>query len=354
MEMSMILIDIGLFRSWCLQLPEATHEVSGKEEYFKVHNNTFAMIASNGIRIKCTPDNFKKAIQHPDISASKQYGQFHWIWIHSCQNLYIEDFHEYIINSYEIVVKNLSSKKIQKKLLEKLSHELDLPWKDVSSVLFEDFLALLVPDTASDIDWSKSPVFLDKELSQITKGSKTGKRIVDKLAQVYRLSGEKKWVLCHFEIQAQEQSGLPERMLTYSNRLEDIHKMLVASFAILADDNPNWRPTTYNNEIWGTRKTFEFPIIKLLDFKDRWDDLEKSDNPFAIVVMAHLKMLETKKDYQKRFEWKVELTKMLYEKQYPQEKVYAIFRFIDWIMMLPRDLARSYQQIIHQIEEEKK
>ncbi|ETR65660.1 MAG: hypothetical protein OMM_13905 [Candidatus Magnetoglobus multicellularis str. Araruama] len=60
MEMSMKLIDIGLFRSWCLQLPEATHEVSGKEEYFKVHNNTFAMIASNGIRIKCIPDNFKK------------------------------------------------------------------------------------------------------------------------------------------------------------------------------------------------------------------------------------------------------------------------------------------------------
>jgi len=95
-------------------------------------------------------------------------------------------------------------------------------------------------------------------------------------------------------------------------------------------------------------------MIKLLDYKDSWETLEKSDNPFAIVVMTHLKMLETKNDYEKRFHWKIELTKMLYNKAYTKEKVHALFKFIDWIMVLPRQLATKYNTTIYKIEEDKK
>ncbi|KPA10530.1 protein containing DUF419, partial [Candidatus Magnetomorum sp. HK-1] len=156
-----MLIDSGLFRSWCLQLPEAIHEVSGQKEYFKVHDKTFASIDPDGVRVKCTPENYETAIQHPDINPSKYYPQYHWIWIHNFQNLYIEDFHEFIINSFEIIVKSLKSKKAQKKLLEKLSHEIDSPWKDVISSLFKEFIEFFASDIARDIDWSKSPIFLD-------------------------------------------------------------------------------------------------------------------------------------------------------------------------------------------------
>ena len=176
-------------------------------------------------------------------------------------------------------------------------------------------------------------------------------RFVDKLVQVFKSSGEERLVLFHVEVQGQKQFILPDRMYTYSNRLEDMYNMLVASFAILADDDPKCRPTTYTREIWGTQKYFKFPMIKLLDYQDRFKELESSDNPFAIVVMAHLKMLETKNDYEKRLHWKVELTKMLYARGYNEGKVHALFKFIYWIMVLPRQLATNYQTTIYKIEE---
>ena len=66
-----LLLDIELFRSWCLQLPEAVLEVSKQKEYYKIHNKTFAMIDSNGIRLKCSPQEYETAIQNPDIKPSK-------------------------------------------------------------------------------------------------------------------------------------------------------------------------------------------------------------------------------------------------------------------------------------------
>jgi hypothetical protein len=46
-----------------------------------------------------------------------------------------------------------------------------------------------------------------------------------------------------------------------------------------------------------------------------------SKNPFAVIVMAHLKELETKGKVDERLFWKVTLVKRLYEKGYSKEDV---------------------------------
>jgi len=79
--------------------------------------------------------------------------------------------------------------------------------------------------------------------------------------------------------------------------------------------------------------------LKLLDYQNKWNQLEKEDNPFAVVVMTHLKMLETKKDKRQRLDWKIDLTKNLYGKGYTQEQIFALFTFIDWLLILPRKLG---------------
>ena len=210
------------------------------------------------------------------------------------------------------------------------------------------------PNIANDIDWTKAPIFMDKELSKIIKDAQVGTRYVDKLVKVWRKNGLETWVLLHIEIQGQLQDIFPERMFVYSNRLKEIYHLLVASLAILADDNPNWRPSKYSEELWGCRKTFEFPVIKLLDYQNKWNELEKSDNPFAVVVMTHLKMLETKTNKPERLNWKIELTKNLYGRGYAQEQIFALFRFIDWLLILPRDLTMAYNKAISQFKEETK
>ena len=84
----------------------------------------------------------------------------------------------------------------------------------------------------------------------------------------------------------------------------------------------------------------------MLGYHDKWKELETSDNPFAVVVMAHLNMLETKNNHEQRLNRKIELTQKLYGKGYSEDKVFALFRFIDWLMVLPDDLTKTFNETI--------
>ena len=44
-------------------------------------------------------------------------------------------------------------------------------------------------------------------------------------------------------------------------------------------------------------------MVKLRDYAARWDALEASDNPFAMVVMAHLHARATRRDPEGRLQW---------------------------------------------------
>ena len=61
----------------------------------------------------------------------------------------------------------------------------------------------------------------------------------------------------------------------------------MASFGVLGDDSPDWRPAHFGYRRWGTEAELRFPIVKLLDYAARRPELEKSPNPFAAVVLAH-------------------------------------------------------------------
>jgi predicted transposase YdaD len=84
------------------------------------------------------------------------------------------------------------------------------------------------------------------------------------------------------------------------------------------------------------------------------DELESSNNPFATVVMAHLKVHETKRSSQKRKAWKFNLTKALYEKGYERQQILDLYRFIDWVMILPEAVEKEFWQELQTFEEERK
>ena len=92
----------------------------------------------------------------------------------------------------------------------------------------------------------------------------------------------------------------------------------------------------------------------MLDYIDRWEELEKSDNPFAVIVMAHLKTQDTRHDDQERKIWKFYLVRRLYECGYQREDVINLLHFIDWLMRLPEDIEESFWAEMRQYEEGKK
>ena len=54
----------------------------------------------------------------------------------------------------------------------------DDTWKEAIGEYLELFLLFFYPEIHQEIDWSKQPISLDKELEQITASSQTEKRYV--------------------------------------------------------------------------------------------------------------------------------------------------------------------------------
>jgi len=232
--------------------------------------------------------------------------------------------------------------------------EQDNTWKDVVEELFEAFLFFFFPDIHKDIDFAKGYAFLDKELQQITGDSETGGRVADKLAKVRLVDGTDGWLLIHFEIQGYVQKVFPERMFVYNYRIFDKYRKEVISLAILTDDNPNFRPNEYRRARWGFEISCRYPIIKLLDYRDRWAELETSSQPFAIIVMAFLKTLETEGNVQERYTWKKRFLLELYQRGLNRETILAVYKFIDWVMKLSKELNTKLVAEIQDTEETKK
>jgi len=231
--------------------------------------------------------------------------------------------------------------------------DFDSPWKEALEQYFDPFVAFFFPDAHADIDWSRGYEFLDKELQQVARDAELGRRLVDKLARVWRSGGDEAWVLIHIEVQGQVDAGFARRMYVYNYRLFDRYDRQVASFAVLGDAQPGWRPAGFGYDLWGSRVSLQFPTAKLLDYEAQWEALEQSANPFAVLVMAHLKTLATQRDPESRLEWKLRLVRGLYERGYSRQDVVDLFRFVDWMMALPPELERGSDMALHQYEEER-
>jgi Domain of unknown function (DUF4351) len=232
---------------------------------------------------------------------------------------------------------------------------LDTPWKQILESYFPQFMAFFFPEAYSQIDWSRGFEFLDGELQQVTLEAETGKRITDKLVKVYLRNGEERWIVAHIEIQNQKEAEFGERVFVYYARLRDKFKREVASFAVLGDTDVNWRPNSFARETLGFHVQASFPIAKLVDYKKRQEELIASDNPFAVVVQAHLAAQATKgkESQQRRRKQKFALMTMMYEKGYSRQEVIDLFRFIEWVMILPPELEQAFKNDLATYEEEK-
>ena len=228
--------------------------------------------------------------------------------------------------------------------------EYDSPWKEVIERYFPDFMRFFFPQAYAEIEWARPHTFLDKELQKIVGEAETGDRRVDKLVKVFLKDGGEAWLLLHIEIQGQQDDDFEKRMYIYHYRIFDRYNRQVVSLAILTDAHPNWRPEQYGYDRWGCRLSLDFPTIKLLDYDQ--DELLATDNPFGIVVLAHLQTMATRHKPQERYAAKLALAKMLYQRGYTRQDILDLFRFIDWIMTLPYDLAQQFRTDLYELDEE--
>ncbi len=231
--------------------------------------------------------------------------------------------------------------------------DFDSPWKEALEQYLPDCLALFLPQAYAEIDWTRGYAFLDKELQQVAPQAALGRRLADKLVQVWRRNGDEAWVLIHIEVQHQEEADFARRMFGYYYRLLDRYNRPVASVAILGDERAGWRPATFQTALWDCAVHFHFPVIKLLDYRARWAELEASRNPFATVVMAHLRAQETRGDAAARGQAKLMLIRRLYDLGYGREEIVGLFRFIDWLLRLPDEEEDRFWESLQHYQKER-
>lgn len=230
--------------------------------------------------------------------------------------------------------------------------EYDNPWKEAITIYFQAFIELLFPEVYARVDWTMNYEFLDTQLQQVTREDEVGERIADKLVKVWLIDGTETWILIHVEVQSQYQQNFAERMYVYNSRIFGLYRQKVVSLAVLADDSPSWRPDRYEYEICGCRVLLQFGVAKLLDYQEQWQVLERSSNPFSAIVMAHLKTQGTRQQPRERLQWKLSIVKALYQQGYSRRNIRELFRLIGWMMSLPTNLERGFEEEIHRFEEE--
>jgi hypothetical protein len=186
--------------------------------------------------------------------------------------------------------------------------EYDIPWKEAIEGAFPEFMAFYFRAAHDAIDWAKGHEFLDKELHQVVRDAASGKKFVDLLVRVMGRDSAERLLYVHVEVQTRRDEAFASRMFTYHHRLIDRWGQAVASFAVLADDSPGWRPSQYRIDVLGCEHVFRFPTAKLLDFEPELAALKRQSNPFALVAI------------------------------------------IDWMLALPKEMEQKVWQDIDEIE----
>jgi hypothetical protein len=127
----------------------------------------------------------------------------------------------------------------------------------------------------------------------------------------------------------------------------------VLTLVVLADEQKDWRPWFYEQQLLGCRTRFEFPICKLSDFGDDLSVFENADNPVAVVIGAHLGAQRTRKDHQERFGIRWRVLRNLYERGWSREDILELYRLLDWLLVLPPEMDLEFRRQVLDYEKEK-
>ena len=233
---------------------------------------------------------------------------------------------------------------------ERQDSDYDGAWKEALRFHLQEFIEKGFDRLAKLIDWTCEPRWLDKEISQIVGQSGRRNREVDVLFEAQMKSGETQWIMCHLEIQTSYDEDFVYRVNLYNSGLEFHFQRPVISLIILADVNPQWRPSKYHFELGGFESYKWFPICKVLDrLETDWLD----DTSLVVqVARAQIAALRTTSDPEARYLAKTQLVRNLYTAGHTADTIRELFRLIDWMMHLRLDLSRKFEVELADYEKE--
>jgi hypothetical protein len=247
-----------------------------------------------------------------------------------------------------MATKQSKSKKSRKEPTEEKPQEeividFDSNWKYLIVKYYFQFIQFFIPELYADIDLNRPPIFLDNELQTIWRSMKTGLKMTDKLVQVWLKNGEERWILVHIEVQARFETLFSKRMFTISYRILDKYKVEPVALAVFVDTPIPKQYDTYENKIYGTETRYKYNAYKIID-QIETEVLKRDENLFALVVLANLRTIQTKKKGEEfdRLAFKKHLYNLVIERNFEPEIYFDLLNFISFLMILPEKLEIEY------------
>ncbi len=229
-------------------------------------------------------------------------------------------------------------------------HDLDSPWKELLEQRLPDALAFFAPVAHAQTDWEHDHESLEQELRKLAPEGQTGRRVVDHLAKLTLKNGDRRYL--RVEVQGRKDRAFRRRTWAYNTRASDHYGQPAASLALRIDANPNWRPRSYREEVWGTVKRLAFPSVKVLDWANRQEELERHANPVALFVLAHLLGQATRKKPEECAAAKLRLLRLLATRKLDEGEQARWYRWFDWLMPLPEEHAKAVWSQVMQDKQE--
>ena len=221
----------------------------------------------------------------------------------------------------------------------------DESWKYILTTLFKSGLDFFYNELFVLVDFTKPVEFIESKLTNLDVGDHNNYKNVDKLIKCSLLDGNEQHILLHIEIEANNPYNIAQRMFIYYCALKlKFPNIEIQSLIIyLGEENPiNWH--LYNYKFILLEITYKCKYFNIADVNE--DDLLKSDNPFAYMVLFTKWLFKNKQTMQKRFAITKKLFLILKERKIDIKTIKKVFIFVNKLVSLSNEMEKEINIII--------
>ena len=221
----------------------------------------------------------------------------------------------------------------------------DESWKYILTTLFKSGLDFFYNELFVLVDFTKPVEFIESKLTNLDVGDHNNYKNVDKLIKCSLLDGNEQHILLHIEIEANNPYNIAQRMFIYYCALKlKFPNIEIQSLIIyLGEENPiNWH--LYNYKFILLEITYKCKYFNIADVKE--DDLLKSDNPFAYMVLFTKWLFKNKQTMVKRFAITKKLFLILKERKIDIKTIKKVFIFVNKLVSLSNKMEKEINIII--------
>ena len=155
-------------------------------------------------------------------------------------------------------------------------------------------------------------------------------------------SGVDYYIVTHVEAQHEPEEDFNKRMYVYRSLINlwlDIDD--ITAIAIFTGKPPAADSLSYNHKCFNTEVSYRYGNYIIAEQNEA--ELLKSDNPFAIAVLATLYTYQTVNDAERRFSFKRKIFELAQKKNIPIDKMTKLLTFVNDFMLLPQALEYEFQ-----------